>query len=683
MGDVNDFAETAAPEGLAPGVMRVPPPNWVDLEPYAQPSQANPHFIANGLSTLLDDVQVDLCGPERAWFHRRADLVTAHAGAEQVAQFNASFDPEFERLEIHSVKVIRGERLIDYTHAGGFQSLRREQNLERLVFDGRITIHFAIPDVRPGDIVETALTIYGMRRSLAGRHSAWMSFEWGAGIVDLRVRQRAPKGRPIFERRLNNPPEANTKEHDGIVDKRWRAINRPAVRLEPSAPPWVIQYASIQLSEWKDWAEVANTFSPLYQEHAPLPPDLEEEIAQIERTAHTPAARAAAVLQFTQSAVRYLAISMGEGGYTPRPLAEIWATRYGDCKDKSKLFVAMAQRLGLDACPALVDTRSGYGLNDALASAQVFDHCIVRVSVDGAPYWLDPTRARQLSPLGTLSQCHFGWALPLVTDATLERMPDPSPVHAMETYERIDLGASPDDRVRYEWRVTSRRGRAEWVRETVAREGAVGMFKLYAQDVQRAFPLSEPVRQDVEVDDLEKNEISIVEVYDLPQAWTPADNNIYQFSTLDLAMKSQIAPLHTGRPRYPIYLGQIGKVSRRVEINMANPMNLSPWRRSIETSAVRYDISFNKSGPRAAVLEQALEFKAMTLPPSEADKYRALVAEVEKCDITLHDVVDRKGRFKGARPPAQEQARRSVLGNGWLLAGIVLTYFVWRALTTP
>ncbi|MBL8537333.1 MAG: DUF3857 domain-containing protein [Hyphomonadaceae bacterium] len=654
---------------------RAPVPDWVELEPYARPTQANPHFIANGLSALLDEVQIDLCGAERGWFHRRADLVTAHAGAEHAAQFNASIDPAFERLEIHSVRVLRGERVIDYTNAEGFQALRREQNLERLIYDGRITVHFAIPDVRPGDIVETAITMYGMRKSLGGRHAAWMLFEWGVGVVDLRVRQRSPKSRIIHERRVNTPPTPVVSERDGIVDKRWRALERPAVRGEALAPPWTVQGAAIQFSEWRDWSEVIAAFAPLYEEDAQLPPDLEEEIARIAESEPSPEGRAAAALQFTQSAIRYLAISVGEGGYTPRPLADIWATRYGDCKDKSKLFVAIAKRLGFEACPALVDTRGGYGLGDLLPTAQAFDHCIVKATISGAAYWLDPTRARQLSPLAALSQCHLGWALPLADGATLERMPDPSPVHSLETRERITLGATLDDRVRYEWRATSRRGRAEWVRETIAREGAVGMFKLYAQDIQRTFPLAEPIRQDIEQDDITRNEVTVVEAYDLPQAWSHLEQQTHQFSTLDLTMKSQLAPIPAGTPRHPVYLGQIGTVSRSVEIDAAHDLNIQPWTRRIESSALVLEISLKRLGSRSGLLEEKLEFRALTLPPSEADKYRAIVGELDKSDIAIRSAVNKRGVFVGAK--TENDGRSWVFNLIWI--GVVVLYLIWRA----
>ncbi len=626
---------------------------------------------------LLDDVQVDLCGAERAWFHRRAELVTAHGGAERVAQFSVSFDPAFERLEIHTVRVLRGAQAIDHAHADGFQILRREQNLERLIFDGRVTIHFTIPDVRPGDIVETSSTTYGMRRSLGGRHTAWVNFEWGVGALDIRVRHRAPAGRWIGELRLNRAPEPTIVERDGVVDKRWRAVERRAVTFETLAPPWIVQQASILFSEWRDWGEVIDVFAPLYHEQGGFPDELEREIARIADAEPTPSGRAAAVLRFTQSAIRYLAISIGEGGYTPRSLADICATRYGDCKDKAKLYVAMAARLGLDAAPALVDTRNGPGLNELLPSAQVFDHCIVRVEIDGQAYWLDGTRGEQKSPLATLHQCHMGWALPLKQGAGLERIPDPRPAHTLEVHERINLGASPDHHVRYEWRTISRRGRAEWVRELLAREGTVGVFKLYAGDVQRAFPHAQVLRQDVEKDEIEQNEITTVEAYEIGQAWSQLSKKAYQFATYDLTVKNQLARLETGTPRFPIYLGQLGRVSRRVEINASNSLTPTLWTCNVESSAFRYESSFQRNGASCAVLEQSIEFKSLTLPAAEADKYLALIAELEKGDVALTDMIDKKGNFFGT-VEADLEAKSSSWISYAVTIGLIAAYWVWR-----
>jgi Domain of Unknown Function with PDB structure (DUF3857)/Transglutaminase-like superfamily len=641
---------------ITPGARVAPPAAWVDLAPYAIPETANPHFIAQGLCVLLDDSQIDLCGNERAWFYRRAEIVTAAAGAERAAQFSVSFDPAFETLDVHSVAVIRNGQRIEHADAGFFEVLRRERNMERLQFDGRLTIAMTMPDVRQGDVVESCYTLTGMRRSLGGRHALWIPFEWSVGIVETRLRQRAPKQRAIAERGFGDAPVAVETESDGVIDRRWTTSERPGVKFEALAPPWSFQTAVMQFSEWTDWSDVVAAFAPLYEDTSALSGEFEAEIARIAASEATEHGRAAAVLRFTQSAVRYLAISIGEGGYTPRQLADICATRYGDCKDKTKLYVAMARRLGLDACPALVNTRDGPALNDWLPSAQVFDHCIVRLQVDGRSYWLDPTLHEQTAGIDRLSQSRYGWALPLHAEArALEHMGDEPHEHTLDCIEIVTVGASSKDPVLYEWRVTMRGWRAENLRARFAREGEVGLFKLYADDLMRTYPHARVSKQEILNDDHAANAITTVESFEIADAWTPLSGpgERVGFGTLDLFLRQTLAKLDPGPRKLPIDLGHVGKVTRRIEINTPTPWVVNPIARRLEGSALSFAFEVRKLSSRQFEVLQSLDIRAWLLPASEAPLYRDIVAELEKGDIELTSEIDKRGRFKRGPEPGE------------------------------
>jgi transglutaminase-like putative cysteine protease len=664
---------------ITPGARVAPPGMWVDVAPYDIPQTANPHFIANGVCVLLDDSQIDLCGPERAWFYRRADMVTANAGAERAAQFSVSFDPRFERVDVHSIAVIRAGARVEHTGTAFFEVLRRERNMERLLFDGRLTIHVTLPDVRVGDVVETSYTLYGMRKSLNGRHSAFVPFEWGVGIVETRLRQRTPTDRAIAERLYGETPQATQTEADGVIDRRWRTHERPGARFEPLAPPWIFQGAMIQFSEWRDWGEAAATFTPLYEDDGALSEEVEAEIARIAASEPAPAARAAAVLRFVQGGVRYLAISMGEGGYTPRPLADICETRYGDCKDKSKLYVAMARRLGLDACPALVNVRDGPALDQWLPTGQAFDHCIVRVRVDGKSHWLDPTQEAQVSPLGEIAQCRYGWALPLAPGVdALEHMGDEPHLHSLEANEHIVLGKSPSVPVKYEWRVTMRGWRAEQMRARVGREGEVGLFKLYTEDIQRSFPKAAPLQQEVVRDDHQLNELTTLEQFEISDAWTHR-GDLYGFATLDLFMRSMLMKLDQGERKLPVDLGHVGKMTRRVEIETAVPMRVTPWRRTVSGSALNFEAEMRVIGKKKFELTQTLDVRAWTLPANEAQVYRDVVAELEKSDLDLMRAV-KGGKFVRDIKAASRFGFWDMIR--WAIVGALIVYLLSRFAAT-
>ena len=59
-----------AGRAIAAGAACAPLPAWAVLEPYDIPATPNPHFVAGGLCVLLEESQIDLCGPDRAWMQR-------------------------------------------------------------------------------------------------------------------------------------------------------------------------------------------------------------------------------------------------------------------------------------------------------------------------------------------------------------------------------------------------------------------------------------------------------------------------------------------------------------------------------------------------------------------------------------------------------------------------------------
>jgi transglutaminase-like putative cysteine protease len=174
---------------------------------------------------------------------------------------------------------------------------------------------------------------------------------------------------------------------------------------------------------------------------ADVPDGLTTEIDQLAAAHGDPAKRAAGWLRLVQQKRRYFALSLDEGGLKPRGLEAIWSNRFGDCKDDALLYVAGARRMGLDAYAALVSTTHGLALNDFAPSPSVFNHCIVRLRLDGVSYWLDPTAPVQSGSLPNIYQPHGGWALPLTCETMqLESLDRSVPLHILHAEDELSFG---------------------------------------------------------------------------------------------------------------------------------------------------------------------------------------------------------------------------------------------------
>src|SRR5262245_3043338 len=164
----------------------VPVPGWVRHEPYASQTPTTDDASANGICRLLQDIQIDLSGREFAWHCRSSQRVLSRGGAERAAHFVVEFDPAYERLDVHFIRVVRGQDATEYAQPGAFQVFRRETSLERLMLNGRLTASLLIPDVRVDDVVEISFTLFGSNPALHGNCAAWVIFDAHNPWLDFR-----------------------------------------------------------------------------------------------------------------------------------------------------------------------------------------------------------------------------------------------------------------------------------------------------------------------------------------------------------------------------------------------------------------------------------------------------------------------------------------------------------------
>jgi hypothetical protein len=85
------------------------------------------------------------------------------------------------------------------------------------------------------------------------------------------------------------------------------------------------------------------------------------------------------VADFMQQQIRYVGIEIGIGGWQPHPAQDIFRSRYGDCKDKATLTVAMLDAVGIRAAWVSVDDRRG--VIDPDAPSLFGNHMIAAIEI--------------------------------------------------------------------------------------------------------------------------------------------------------------------------------------------------------------------------------------------------------------------------------------------------------------
>jgi transglutaminase-like putative cysteine protease/Tfp pilus assembly protein PilF len=390
-----------------------PPPVWVQPPPAAGVEKDDIKPLP--LAILLNDTQVRLSADGWTEFHRLRVKVQSAQGLQALSTLPFPWSPWSDTLTFHSASILRGGQVIDVLpKTGGFTVLRREPGLEQAMLTGQLTALLQPEDLEVGDLLEVVVSIRHADPLLKGGVGAVFAGWDLTPIVHARFEVSWPSTMQVRWRQSAGMPEPRHAESGGMATTILELDDVRQLLTPAHAPPRFQHGRQVEFTNFSDWKDVAAVFAPLFAKAAELGPQsaVAEQAALIEKQQPDPKARASAALRLVQDQVRYLAHADAGGGYTPQAADETWRLRYGDCKAKTVLLIALLQKLGFQAEPVLASLGGGDGLDEHLPSTLVFNHVFVRTHIADRDYWLDGSRQGDLD-IDTAPVPSYGWVLPV------------------------------------------------------------------------------------------------------------------------------------------------------------------------------------------------------------------------------------------------------------------------------
>lgn len=211
---------------------------------------------------------------------------------------------------------------------------------------------------------------------------------------------------------------------------------------------------SLVVAEQSGWDELAATVGSFVDGAITDDAALDDTLDRLLAGARTQEERLARIHRFVSQDVRYVGLEQGLGGIIPRPASQTLASRFGDCKDKTTLFIALARRAGMHAYPVLT-TFSRFDPDKLLLPGTVyFDHMVACVPMAGGfehcvdltdPYRPHDTLSSSLNgairfdlvdapnPPGTFTTRRYAWIVNVVNDVEYRDNGDVAE-HQMRTY---------------------------------------------------------------------------------------------------------------------------------------------------------------------------------------------------------------------------------------------------------
>ncbi|MEI6641323.1 MAG: DUF3857 domain-containing protein [Novosphingobium sp.] len=380
------FAAPDKPANPNNEVQRGPSPAWVTpSEPLPVPANASGPIFMRYQDVIL---HIDGKGEQQYTAYRVRLLNSA---ALPMGNLTMGWNPANGPTMVHTIRVYRDGQVIDVLDKAKFEVLRREDQLEAAMLDGMLTAVLHVPDLRVGDELEVAGTTTSSDPTL-GRNVSGLLF----------LGPTPPPGRYRLElswEKDRKPSYALAPDIQSVAkseaDRLVLRFDNPPVRQPAKdSPPRYQWQRTLEYSTFADWPAFSRQFAPLFAKAAKLTADspLRQEAARIAAANADPLARASAALKLVQQDVRYIYVGLNGGNFTAASADETWQRRFGDCKAKTALLMALLGELGVEAEPVLVNTQGvDEGFDARLPNAKLFDHVLVRAHIGGKVYWLDGT----------------------------------------------------------------------------------------------------------------------------------------------------------------------------------------------------------------------------------------------------------------------------------------------------
>lgn len=439
------FIQTCIPAHAGDQPLYRPAPDWVlpaPVSPSADKESASPVLRLYDVQARIDHGAV--------WTYvataRRIDTPETMARS---GTLTISWRPDHGDLIVHGIEILRDGRKIDVLASGQhFTVLRREAKLESLQLDGSLTATLPITGLQVGDTIISRYSLTEKDPVLLGRvNTAVPLLPQPVPMGFGRARVLWSDTDKVHWKTYLNDVTANEKSEHGWHE--WQVSMPVARQPDPAAqaPGRFTRPPLAEFTDFADWAEVSRTMAPLYRIDAPSAAvrpggELDQEIARIAAATSDPRRRTAMALQLVQDKVRYFAIAMNGGNLVPQTPEQTWSTRYGDCKAKTLLLLAVLHKLGIEAEPALANLHNGDLVHDRLPSVAAFDHVMVLAHVGPSVLWLDGTGLGSREPdLDDVAA--YGWVLPVrAAGADLMRAPLRPPARPhIEVHTDIDMRA--------------------------------------------------------------------------------------------------------------------------------------------------------------------------------------------------------------------------------------------------
>jgi hypothetical protein len=286
-------------------------------------------------------------------------------GRRDNAVISRSFLMPYFTVRVRRLEVIKpdGEVVPVNVAANSKESIDSSQMEENIYDPNSRVLQVNVPGLEIGDIVHTVMRTIVERPIIPNEFADDFLFEGQGYIRHISCEIRGPASVPLrhveLRDKVDDTVTATTRlGRDGMKVYHWEVNEVPRTYAEPAMPPYEMVSQRLLVSTLSTWAAVSRWYWKLSQPHLDATSSaMRQTVAALTDGATTDTDKIKALFYYVSKNIRYMGVTPEKDrpGFEPHDVSLTFAKKYGVCRDKAALLVAMLRMAGLKAYPVLIN----------------------------------------------------------------------------------------------------------------------------------------------------------------------------------------------------------------------------------------------------------------------------------------------------------------------------------------
>jgi len=324
--------------------------------------------------------------------------VLTDKGARDNRTLSVHFNVSYGTAIVDLVELIKPDgRVIAIDVAAQSRIMIDDAQMSQNIYDPNDKIlRVGIPGLEPGDLCRSVVRRITSKARMPDTFSDYTVFEYTSPIVNSTYEIWGPASLPLARMELkapvSNTVQARMSSAGGTNYYRWEVRNVPRMFPEPNMPALHTVVQRLLVSTILDWQTVSRWYDGVCAPRlAAVTPAMSNFVRELTAPLTNERARLEAVFYYVSQKIRYMGITTETEapGYEPHDVCITFDNKYGVCRDKAALLVALLRLAGFKAYPVLMYVGPK---KDPEVPQPFFNHAIVAVeNADGSYVLMDPT----------------------------------------------------------------------------------------------------------------------------------------------------------------------------------------------------------------------------------------------------------------------------------------------------